>query len=181
MTADAHSASPAPALSAAIRRLQEVDLPGLEWSPDQVRYRRMFRSAYEDMRVGTRSLWVGVADRQVVGRLFIQWNSSDLRYADGVNRAYLYALRVHPAWQGQGVGTRLIAAAERELCDRRFSVATLAVGQANEAAFRLYQRLGYVIFGEDPGVWYFTDDRGSLQREEERSWLLEKRLSCEAA
>ncbi len=181
MTADAPSAPHAPALPVTIRRLQEADLLGLEWSSDQVRFRRMFRSAYEDMRAGTRSLWVGVAGPQVIGRLFIQWNSSDLRYADGVSRAYLYALRVHPAWQGQGVGTRLIAAAEKELCDRRFSVATLAVGQANEAAFRLYQRLGYAIFGEDPGVWYFTDDRGNLQREEERSWLLEKRVPCEAA
>jgi ribosomal protein S18 acetylase RimI-like enzyme len=177
MFADAPSAS---ALPVAIRHLHEADLPGLEWSPDQVRFRRMFRSAYEDMRAGARSLWVGVAGRQVVGRLFIQWNSSDLRYADGVSRAYLYALRVHPAWQGQGVGTRLIAVAERELCDRRFSVATLAVGQANAAAFRLYQRLGYTVFGQDPGIWYFTDDRGDLQREEELSWLLEKRVSCGA-
>jgi ribosomal protein S18 acetylase RimI-like enzyme len=177
MTAEVRSA---PALPVAIRRLQEADLPGLEWSPDQVRFRRMFRSAFEDMRAGTRSLWVGAAGRQVVGRLFIQWNSSDTRYADGVSRAYIYALRVHTDWQGQGVGTRLITAAEGELCDRRFSIATLAVGQDNAAAFRLYQRLGYSIFGEDPGVWYFTDDQGNLQREEERSWLLEKRVRCGA-
>ena len=177
MTADARSELLQPV---AIRHLLETDLPGLEWSSDQVRFRRMFRSAFEDTRAGTRSLWVGAAARLVVGRLFIQWNSSDLRYADGVSRAYLYALRVHPEWQRQGVGTRLIAAAERELCDRRFSVATLAVGQDNADAYRLYRRLGYAIFGEDPGIWYFTDDQGELQREEERSWLLEKRMRCGA-
>ena len=164
----------------AVRHLQEVDLPGLEWSPDQVRFRRMFRGAFEDMLAGTRSLWVGAAGAQVVGRLFIQWNSSDLRYADGLSRAYIYALRVHPLWRGQGVGTRLMAAAEAELCDRHCSIATLAVGQDNTAAFRLYQRLGYRIFGEDPGIWYFTDEQGNLRREEERSWLLEKRMHCGA-
>lgn len=161
-----------------IRHLREEDLARLEWSEEHVRFRRMFRNAFEDMRAGTRSLWVGVAGDLVVGRLFIQWNSADRRYADGVSRAYLYALRVHPQWQRKGVGTRLVAAAEAELCTRRITTATIAVGQTNAEAFRLYKRLGYSVFGDDPGIWYFLDDRGVLQREEEKSWLLQKRLSC---
>jgi ribosomal protein S18 acetylase RimI-like enzyme len=167
---------PVPAV--VIRPIQEADLRGLEWSQDQVRYRRMFRSAFDDMQVGLRSLWVGAIGDQVVGRLFIQWNSSDMRYADGVSRAYFYALRVQRAWQGHGVGTRLIAAAEGEVCARRFSIATLAVAQNNAAALRLYHRLGYSVFAEDPGIWYFTDERGNIRREEEQSWLLEKSVTC---
>ncbi len=168
-----------PTASVAIRHLREQDLAGLEWSEEHVRFRRMFRSAFDDMRAGSRSLWVGATGDLVVGRLFIQWNSADRRYADGVNRAYLYALRVHPQWQRRGVGTRLVAAAEAELCTRRVTTATLAVGQTNVEAFRLYKRLGYTVFDDDPGVWYFLDDRGVLQREEEKSWLLQKRLRCE--
>jgi ribosomal protein S18 acetylase RimI-like enzyme len=159
-----------------IRHLQEADLPRLEWSREHTRLRRMFRAAFNEMQTGLRSLWVGVAGDQVVGRLFIQWNSANLRYADGVSRAYIYALRVHRQWQGQGIGTRLIAAAEDELRARGFTVATLAVGQTNAAAFRLYQRLGYQVIAEDPGVWYYTDELGNIRREEELSWLMEKRL-----
>jgi ribosomal protein S18 acetylase RimI-like enzyme len=158
--------------------LIEADLPRLEWSQEHVRLRRMFRGAFEDVVAGTRSLWVGVAGAEVVGRLFVQWNSADTRYADGKTRAYLYALRVHPAWQGQGVGTQLIRTAESELCSRQFTMATLAVGKENADAFRLYERLGYRIFDEDPGIWYYTDERGHIRRQEERSWLLEKRLRC---
>ncbi len=169
-----------PTVPVVIRRLREEDLAGLEWSQEHVRFRRMFRSAFDDMRAGTRSLWVAAAGDLVVGRLFIQWNSADRRYADGVSRAYLYALRVHSQLQRQGVGTRLVAAAEAELCARRMSTATLAVGQANVEAYRLYKRLGYTVFDDDPGIWYFLDDRGVLQREEEKSWLLQKRLRCES-
>ena len=160
-----------------VRVMTEADLPQLEWSEEHVRFRRMYRAAFDDMRTGLRTLWVGVVDEQVRGRVFVQWNSADRRYADGVSRAYLYALRVHPQWQGQGVGSRLIAAAEAELRARQFSVATMAVGQDNEAAFRLYQRLGYKVFADDPGIWYYTDDQGCIRREQERSWLLEKYLT----
>ena len=169
-----------PAVPVVVRHMREADLAGLEWGQEHIRFRRMFRSAFEDMQAGMRSLWVGAAGDQVVGRLFIQWNSSDARYADGVSRAYLYALRVHPQWQGRGLGTQLMAAAEAEMCARRFTTSALAVGQTNVAAYRLYKRLGYTIFDEDPGIWYFVDHKGVLQREEERSWLLQKHLRCGA-
>jgi ribosomal protein S18 acetylase RimI-like enzyme len=92
----------------------------------------------------------------------------------------LYALRVRPEWQGQGLGTRLLAAAEEALLALGFSVAVIAAGKDNPRAFQLYQRLGYEAFDEDPGVWYFTDVNGARQMMEEPCWIMHKHLRGEA-
>ena len=159
-----------------VRPVREDDLPRLEWEGEHVRYRRIFRSAFDDMQAGSRLLLVAAVDDLIVGRLFIQWASSDTRYADGAIRAYLYALRVRSNWRRHGIGTYLVNAAEDQLRANGFTTATIAVGKNNVSALRLYERLGYTTFDQDPGVWYFTDDRGRLQREEEASWIMEKHL-----
>ncbi len=163
-------------LAVVIRPLRYEDLPQLEWDTGQARYRRLFRSAFDDMLTGGRILLAAEVQGEVVGRLFVQLNSADTRYADGHRRAYLYALRIRAAWQRRGLGTRLIAAAEAALGARGFATAVIAVAKDNAPALRLYQHLGYFIFDEDPGLWYYTDDQGSVQHEQEPSWILQKAL-----
>ncbi len=159
-----------------IRLMVESDLPGLEWEGEYALYRSVFRETFEAMQRGERILLVAVADAAMVGQVFVQLRGQDSHYADGQRRAYLYALRVRPAWQGQGAGTRLIAAAEEALRARGFDTAVIAAGKENPGALRLYQRLGYRIFAEDPGVWRFTDEEGQEQVMEEACWVLEKKL-----
>ena len=159
-----------------IRPLQEKDLPGLEWDGVYERYRRVFRQSFVDAERGQRILLVALAGETMVGQVFVQLSSSETRYADGAQRGYLYALRVRPPWQGQGLGTRLVAAAEEALLSLGFSVAVIAAGKDNPRAHQLYERLGYRTFADDPGVWYFTDVNGVRQTMEEPCWVMEKRL-----
>ncbi len=159
-----------------IRPLLESDLPGLEWDGVYEKYRKVFRQSFNDAERGQRILLVAVAAEQIVGQVFIQLSSSETRYADGAVRGYLYALRVRPPWQGQGLGTRLIEAAEEALLALGFSVAVIAAGKDNPRAFQLYKRLGYRTFDEDPGVWFFTDVNGQRQVMEEPCWVMEKNL-----
>jgi ribosomal protein S18 acetylase RimI-like enzyme len=159
-----------------IRPIREAELLALEWEGTYTHYRRVFRQTYEDVVRGQRVMLVAVAGGRLVGQLFIQLSSTETRYADGYSRAYLYALRVRPEWQGQGLGTRLIAAAEEALRARGFTVAVIAAGKDNPGAQRLYQRLGYKTFADDPGVWYFQDVNGVQQSIEEPCWVMEKRL-----
>ena len=162
-----------------IRPLREADLPALEWDGVYEKYRTVFRQSFLDAERGQRSLLVAVAGHEMVGQVFIQLSSSETRYADGAARGYLYALRVRPAWQGLGLGTRLIAAAEDALLAMGFSVAVIAAGKDNPRAYQLYQRLGYKTFAEDPGVWYFTDVNGSRQVMEDPCWVMQKLLRGE--
>ena len=156
-----------------IRMAEEQDLPALEWDGEYRHYRTVFRSNYEDARRGQRLMLVAVQGEAMVGQVFVQLNSADRQYADGRQRAYLYALRVRPAWRGQGIGRRLVAAAEAQLVRRGF---TIAVAKQNDRARGLYLKLGYRIFAEDPGIWVFTDADGREQRVEEPAWLMEKWL-----
>lgn len=161
-----------------IRSIREAELPALEWEGAYAHYRRVYRQTYADVVRGQRLMLVAAAGAQLVGQIFVQLSSTELRYADGYSRAYLYSLRVRPEWQGQGLGTRLVGAAEAALVSRGFSVAVIAAGKDNPRAQRLYERLGYRTFADDPGVWYFQDVNGVQQSIEEPCWVMEKRLTA---
>jgi ribosomal protein S18 acetylase RimI-like enzyme len=164
-----------------IRFAHEIDLPGLEWDGQYAQYRRVFRHTFAETLSGKRIMLVADAGQLIVGQVFLQLSSADRQFADGVSRAYLYSLRVRPEWQGRGLGTRLIDAAEQELRARSFAVAVISAGKDNPRALQLYQRLGYRIFAEDPGVWYFVDVNGQPQSAEEPCWVLEKSLNQQSA
>ena len=159
-----------------IRPVCAEDLPALEWDGQYTAYRFVFRDTFEDAQQGRRIMLVAAVDAKMVGQVFVQLSSSDTRFADGATRGYLYALRVRPLWRGQGVGARLIAAAEAALRARGFTTAVIAAVKDNTGAARLYQRMGYRIFAEDAGEWSFTDADGNEQSIAEPCWVMEKRL-----
>jgi ribosomal protein S18 acetylase RimI-like enzyme len=163
----------------AVRRLEERDLPALEWDGAFLHFRNLFRQAYEDMLLGTRLLLIMEhrPSGEVVGQIFLQWNSSDPRFADGRRRGYLYSLRVKPAFQRRGLGSRLICAAEKILRERGMDTASIGVEKENRDARSLYERHGYRIIAEDPGCWSYTDHLGRKQDVREPAWLMEKRFS----
>jgi ribosomal protein S18 acetylase RimI-like enzyme len=160
-----------------IRPLTEQDLPALEWDGVYRSHRPVFRRTFEEMQQGQKVMLVAVDGDEMVGQIFVQLESSEARFANGQTRGYLYALRVRPSLQRQGIGTRLIAAGEEELRARGFKTAVISAGKENPGALRLYQRLGYRVFTEDPGVWYFTDVNGNQQCFQEPCWVLEKGLT----
>lgn len=59
---------------------------------------------------------------------------------------YIGKLIVHPQKQGQGIGTKLLLAIEKEYPDYRYELFTSTKSVRNIA---LYQRLGYTIFKQE--------------------------------
>ena len=55
-----------------------------------------------------------------------------------------------PERRGEGIGSALTSAAEREASERGHGQIGLTVSVANIRARRLYERLGYVDSGEEP-------------------------------
>ena len=53
-------------------------------------------------------LWTVENYGELIGELYIFWNSIDKDEADGVKRAYLCAYRINKEYQGQGIGSKLI-------------------------------------------------------------------------
>jgi ribosomal protein S18 acetylase RimI-like enzyme len=153
-----------------------TDLSKLEWYGQYTHYRRLFRRTFREQESGHRLMLLAVTNDFPIGTVFIQFRSSERKVADGCTRAYLYSLRVMEMFRGKGIGTRLLQEAESLILDHGFQRATIAVAKDNLNARRLYERLGYAIFRDDPGHWSFVDHRGQVRRVNEPCWLLQKNL-----
>lgn len=159
-----------------LRMAVRTDLSKLEWYGQYTHYRQLFRRTFRDQQAGRRLMLVAVTRDFPIGMVFIQLQSNEWKVADGITRAYLYSLRVMDIFRGKGIGTQLIREAEDILLDRDFQWATIAVSKDNHDARRLYERLQYRVFGDDPGQWSFMDHQGKVRHINEPCWLLEKNL-----
>ena len=61
---------------------------------------------------------------------------------------YADALAVFTDWGHQGIGTRLLQAAEQQARQHGYATIALNVARENKQALSLYQRLQYVVTGE---------------------------------
>lgn len=160
-----------------VRRLVQADLPALEWGGEFTHFRRLYSEIYQSAMRGKAILWVAdLQGRGVIGQLFVQLNSSRPELADGSARAYIYGFRIQMLFRGFGVGTRMLQTAEADLQRRGFRHVTLNVGQDNPNARRLYERLGYQVVAEEPGIWSYHDENGQRHEVHEPAWRMEKRL-----
>jgi ribosomal protein S18 acetylase RimI-like enzyme len=159
-----------------IRPAVESDLLKLEWGGQYRHFRKLMRQTFDEHRVGRRLMLVADVNGYPIGQVFIQFVSSDTIFADGRERGYLYSLRVMEPFQRHRIGTRLVEAAERALRARGYSWSVIAASKDNPGARRLYERLGYAVFLEDPGQWQYTDHEGNIQTVVEPCWVMEKRL-----
>ena len=97
-----------------------------------------------------------VCDKQMVG--FI---AGDVRRLEGV--AWIAIVAVLPEYRGQGIGSTLLAACEGQI---PLSKIRLCVRLSNDAAIRLYEKLGYSRVGE----WshYYQDGEAALVMEKRK-------------
>ena len=126
-----------------VRAAQQHDLRALEWHGG-----RDLRSFYQEVweKHGAQELLYLVADFNdfPVGQVLIVWSGkpSHPHFPD------VQSLRVHPAFRGLGIGSRLIEAAEQCARERGFEQLGLSVSVENPKARRLYERCGYALRGE---------------------------------
>ncbi|MCX5795949.1 MAG: N-acetyltransferase [Elusimicrobia bacterium] len=86
-----------------------------------------------------REVYVAAADGAVAGFVILAMG--------GAFKGYIQTIAVSPAWQGRGVGSRLIAFAEQRIFSESPN-AFICVSDFNPKARRLYERLGYKLVGE---------------------------------
>jgi ribosomal protein S18 acetylase RimI-like enzyme len=81
----------------------------------------------------------------------------------GSHLARVYSLAVDPQWQGRGIGTRVLEAAEGRAAIAGCRRLRLEVRTDNDRAVRQYERAGYVQIGEKAG--YYEDGETALRFE----------------
>lgn len=80
-------------------------------------------------------------DGAVVG--FVTFGAESGRYGQGVVRGTVHNVYVRPADRSEGIGSALLAAAERELASQGVEVVALEAMARNDAARSFYERHSY--------------------------------------
>lgn len=153
------------------------DLLALEWEGEYAHFRRLYSEAYHYTELGRAIIWIAeLSEVGVIGQLFVHLKSDRRELADGHTSAYIYGFRIRPAYQSKGIGTKMLKITENDLLLRGYKVVNLNVGQQNDRARQLYERLGYMVIGSDPGRWSYYDQHGRRQDVNEPAWRLQKKL-----
>ena len=150
--------------------LKESDLSEIAWSGTPTHVKHV---ADELKRVETGEAEY-IAVRGTDGKAMAIGLIDHVRYQDG---SEIGQLSTDPAVQGQGLGTRLIEAAEQRIRDRGHTWAILGVEVENTRARQLYERLGYVCFKEEQDSWTAEDENGVEYLHVADAVLLRKRVS----
>lgn len=159
-----------------IRTCRENDLSDLEWFGLLTEYRQTIRNAFQRYQKGEIIMLIAEANHFPIGQVWI-----DLTKRREQSIGFLWSLRVFIPFQNLGIGTRLIASAERQLKTQRFRISELSVEKDNPHAQRLYERLGYQVVRDNIEEWEYTPPNGKLVHVRNDEWILHKSLVDEGA
>lgn len=132
-----------------LRPARATDLPALLALEQTFPGDRMSARQFRHHLASPRARWrVAEADGRLLGYALVLLRRD-------TDRARLYSIAVDPAARGQGLGRRLLAAAERDAARAGRTGMTLEVRQDNATANALYQAAGYARTAALPA--YYED------------------------
>jgi ribosomal protein S18 acetylase RimI-like enzyme len=100
--------------------------------------KRTYDEALKIVANPLREVYVAVSNGEVIGFIILQM--------EGTFTGYIQTVAVRADWRGQGLGSRLIAFAEKRIFAEKPNV-FMCVSSFNKKAQRLYRRLGYEKIG----------------------------------
>lgn len=127
-----------------IRRLQRADETAtcarlMAGSEPWITLKRDAAAALEIINDPTREVYIATRGNEMTGFIVI-----NLR---GAFIGYIQSICVVPEWRNRGLGSQLMAFAERRIFQETPNV-FVCVSSFNSNALRLYERLGYAVVGE---------------------------------
>ncbi len=150
--------------------LTPADMPDIGWSGNPGHLRNV-RQQLERVASGDVAyLAIRAGDGKPVAKGMIDYTSHP-------NAGTIEQLAVVPELQGQGLGSRLIAAAEDRIRTRGLHWAILGVDEENVRARRLYERLGYIEFGHEEASWEVQDEAGIVSMHYAHLAMLRRQLT----
>ncbi len=158
-------------LPVTVRHACQDDLRPLEWFGLITPYRAIVDAYFAETTHTPNVFLVAVAHAFPVGQVWVNLLKFGAQQIGEIS-----ALRVIPNLQGLGIGSLLIHAAEDAIRQHGFSTAQLNVSRDNPSAKRLYDRLGYVVVGEEDVRWNFTTPDGEFVEVEEHEYVMQKAL-----
>ncbi|MDQ5854297.1 MAG: GNAT family N-acetyltransferase [Chloroflexota bacterium] len=156
-----------------IRPAGQDDLDRLLWGGE---YLRANRQEFLDRQArGEVLVLLPTLDDEPIGHLAL--DLVQLRDEGGV---YLYWFEIRHEFTGKGIGSAVISRAEQIAAEEDRSFSEIAVEKTNEAARRLYERLGYSRVGERLDAWIADLPDGRHVEVVDDCWVLRKVLGPRA-
>ena len=88
--------------------------------------------------------WTIDNEGDLIGELYIFWNSDDKDEANGYNRAYLCAFRVNKAYQGKGYGSLLMERVLERVKNKGYTEATIGIDNREYQKLKsMYNKFGF--------------------------------------
>ena len=152
-----------------IRQARQDDLDHILWGNEHLRANRQ---AFLDRQArGDEIILLPTLDDQPIGHLAV--DLVRLRAEGGV---YLYWFHVLDPFARKGIGTAVVKRAEQIAVETGRHFSEIAVGKTNDAARRLYERLGYRLLGDRIDRWIADQPDGSQVEVVDDNWVLRKPL-----
>ncbi|QVK16899.1 GNAT family N-acetyltransferase [Mycoplasmatota bacterium] len=134
----------------------------------------------EGIEKGNIEFWtIENEENNLVGELYIFWNSVDADEANGKNRAYLCAFRIKEAYRGRKLGKALMKRVLEHVIDKGFNEVTIGVDPENEEKLtRMYHSFGFTDFIKKQHYdYHYLDKNKKPVYFEEPSMLLLNKLN----
>ncbi|HKI53758.1 MAG TPA: N-acetyltransferase [Anaerolineales bacterium] len=132
-----------------IRQMTEADLPNVV-SVDNASFDPLWHNSYETLqRALSQSLFATVAEDEqgVIG----------YQVTTGSNtRAHLARLAVHPAAQGRGIGSTILADLFTRIRQNGYVKLSVNTQSDNQTSLNLYKKMGFTLTGESYPVYTFN-------------------------
>ncbi|CAN5794531.1 hypothetical protein BH10CHL1_BH10CHL1_09960 [soil metagenome] len=155
-----------------IRPARQTDLDRILWGNEHL---RASRQAFLDRQTrGEAVILLPTLDDEAIGHLAI-----DLVRLQDEGGVYLYWFHVLDPFARKGIGTAVVQRAEQIAVEKGRTFSEIAVGKTNDAARRLYARLGYQLVGERVDSWLSDQPDGSQVEVFDTNWVLRKPLGEE--
>lgn len=126
-----------------IRTLTVTELPILAALNDYNDPEEMISANTLEITQGNRDIF-GLFDAgRIIGELRVKYRSDDPLEAVFGQRAYLYAFRILPQFQGRGLGTELMDHVINLLREQGYRELTVGVEDDNLRAIHMYRKAGF--------------------------------------
>jgi len=136
-----------------LRTLQESDLLSLEWHGG-ADLRSFYQKQWKHHQAKNVLVIVADFNHFPIAQAAIHW----LGKPTHPHIPDIQSVRVMDAFQGQGLGTRILEMCETIVHSQNYSRISLAVAVENEGARRLYERLNYRVTGTPyDDKWSYID------------------------
>lgn len=103
-----------------------------------------YRYFLGNLTAGNIEFWTVELEEQLIGELYIFWDSPDKDEADGVNRAYLCAFRIKREHQNKGYGKLLFQAVLNRIEEKGFKEVSIGIDTREyEKLSNFYKDFGF--------------------------------------